>query len=173
MHAHPLRGAVEPELFAPEDLLEGGPPAGGLLSLTEAGEPTPLANGGAPGGAQHQQQGGPHKWFSQWFGAGGGGGGGPPDGDGGDASPLRQPPFVRAPTPMLVACLLQGCATGFGVRQLWQCHAVLLFSSLSSVCICCSMPLSPDPSGAYLLSSSSPCDVNTRMLICLASWLVY
>ena len=115
VHAHPLK-AVEPELFAPEDLLEERPAGGGLLSLTEGGEPScaaapggdrGAANGGAPPGAQHQQ--GPHKWFAQWFG-GAHGGEAPPDDDGSEASPLRQPPFVRRtpPSPTAIgACLLR------------------------------------------------------------------
>lgn len=76
VHAHPLK-AVEPELFAPEDLLEARAGAGPSLLALEAPEPSP--------GAGHAA----HKWFSNWFGSNHEG----PSENGND-SPLPQPPFV-------------------------------------------------------------------------------
>ncbi len=85
MHAHPLK-VVEPELFAPEDLLQARP---GLLLSDQA-----AADASAGPSSSHQQQqqaAGAHKWFANWFGSANGSEGGEPDGA---ESPLRQPPFV-------------------------------------------------------------------------------
>lgn len=74
MHAHPLKG-VEPELFAPEELLEArgggggaGPPAGAKSGATSpvaadahgahASAAAVTGTGGGAGGAS---------WFSHWF----------------------------------------------------------------------------------------------------------
>ncbi|BDA44916.1 Dynamin-related protein DNM1 [Coccomyxa sp. Obi] len=74
--------AVEPELFAPEDLLEARAGAGPSLLALEAPEPSPAAGHTA------------HKWFSNWFGSNHEG----PSENGND-SPLPQPPFtLRVPT---------------------------------------------------------------------------
>ena len=85
MQAHPLKAsAVEPELFAPEELLE--PKQDRLLEPSPRAESDPgMANGPSSSG----QAG--HKWFANWFGK---------DHDSSHdisaESPLRQPPFVSA-----------------------------------------------------------------------------
>lgn len=76
VHAHP----VEPELFAPEDLLEARAGGGPSLLALEGPEPSPAAGQTA------------HKWFSNWFGSNHEG----PSENGHD-SPLPQPPFVSPP----------------------------------------------------------------------------
>ena len=86
VHAHPLK-AVEPELFAPEDLLEARAGGGPSLLALEAPEPSPAS--GQTG----------HKWFSNWFGSHHEG----PSENGTD-SPLPQPPFVSLP--LLHSCWL-------------------------------------------------------------------
>lgn len=78
VHAHPLK-AVEPELFAPEDLLEARPGAGPSLLALEAPESSPAASSGPTA----------HKWFSNWFGSHHEGAS-----ENDNDSPLPQPPFV-------------------------------------------------------------------------------
>ena len=91
VHAHPLH-VVEPELFAPEDLLEARPAA----LLCDGGPAAASATAGPSSQQQQQQQAaGAHRWFANWFGAPGGSEG--PEMDGGE-SPLREPPFVRSPS---------------------------------------------------------------------------
>lgn len=88
VHAHPLH-VVEPELFAPEDLLEARPAA----LLCDGGPAAASATAGPSSQQQQQQAAGAHRWFANWFGAPGGSEG--PEIDSGE-SPLREPPFVRS-----------------------------------------------------------------------------
>ena len=87
VQAHPLKAsAVEPELFAPEELLEPRPDRHSLLEQSSRAESDP----GVPDGASSSGQAG-HKWFANWFGK---------DHDASHdmsaESPLRQPPFVSS-----------------------------------------------------------------------------
>jgi hypothetical protein len=77
VHAHPLK-AVEPELFAPEELLDTRP---GLAQ--DAAHPE-----SAPASSSSQ---GAHKWFANWFGSHQEG-----HSEDGNDSPLPQPPYVRS-----------------------------------------------------------------------------
>ena len=83
VQAHPLKAsAVEPELFAPEELLE--PKQDRLLEPSPRAESDPgMANGPSSSG----QAG--HKWFANWFGKDH-----ESSHDISAESPLRQPPFV-------------------------------------------------------------------------------
>ncbi len=92
VHAHPLK-AVEPELFAPEDLLEARAGVGPSLLALEAPEASP--------GSGHTA----HKWFSNWFGSNHEG----PSENGND-SPLPQPPFVSLS--LSLVSVLAGCLVG-------------------------------------------------------------
>ncbi|CAK0784287.1 hypothetical protein CVIRNUC_007491 [Coccomyxa viridis] len=88
VQAHPLKAsAVEPELFAPEELLE--PKQDRLLEPSPRAESDPgMANGPSSSG----QAG--HKWFANWFGKDH-----ESSHDISAESPLRQPPFtLRVPT---------------------------------------------------------------------------
>ena len=84
VHAHPLKAsAVEPELFAPEELLEPKHSALEHSSHAESDPGTSSMNG--PSSSGHAG----HKWFANWFGKDH-----DTSHDGSIESPLRQPPFV-------------------------------------------------------------------------------
>ncbi len=85
VHAHPLK-AVEPELFAPEELLEARP---GLALDTIPAHPE-----SEPAGPHAA-----HKWFANWFGS-------HQEGhlEDGNDSPLPQPPYVSAIRARCGAC---------------------------------------------------------------------
>lgn len=89
VHAHPLK-VVEPELFAPEELLEARP---GLSQdgMSSHSESAPAASSGHAA----------HKWFANWFGSHHEGG----QSEDGNDSPLPQPPYVST-QPFHVCSLL-------------------------------------------------------------------
>ena len=87
VHAHPLKAsAVEPELFAPEELLEPKQDRSSAFEqASHAESDTGASSMNGPSSSAHAG----HKWFANWFGKDHDAGH-----DGSIESPLRQPPFV-------------------------------------------------------------------------------